>query len=172
MAYETTDGKQTRMNAWTADMADSVIVSMMGVVQDGQLPTTVPSMDGGVPAQPGAGTGAPAGPAGGAGSGTATPPSPFGGMFGLVLFGLLAFMILTTMMSSRKEKKKQAEMISSLKRGDRVQMLGGMIGKIDQVKEDAIVVRVDEVNGTKIHFAKSAVQRVLESSKPSHDTST
>ena len=42
-------------------------------------------------------------------------------------------------------------------------MLGGMIGKIDQVKDDAIVVRVDEVNGTKIHFAKSAVQRVIES---------
>ncbi len=153
-------------------MADSVIVSMIGVVQDGQLPTTVPSMDGGVPTQPGEGTGVPVGPAGATGNGKAVPPSPFGGMFGLVLFGLLAFMILTTMMSSRKEKKKQAEMINSLKRGDKVQMLGGMIGRIDQVKDDAIVVRVDEVNGTKIHFAKSAVQRVLTSSKPSHDTST
>ena len=148
------------MNPWIFEIPSP----MIGLVQDGQLPTAVPSMDGGTPlatpASPGSGTGTPAAAPGG----SSAAPVGFGGPMTLFIFGMLAFMIIMTMMSSRKEKKRTAAMLSSIKRGDKVQMLGGMIGKIDQVKDDAVVVRVDEVSGTKIHFAKSAVQRVLESS--------
>lgn len=122
--------------------------------QEGDLPTNVPGLGPGPGATEGqSGTGAP--------PGTQGQPGGLNPMF-LLLLLVLVFMIVTTMMSSRREKKRVAEMISGLKRGDRVQMAGGMIGTVHEVKEDSVVIRVDEATGTKIHFARTAVQHVLK----------
>jgi preprotein translocase subunit YajC len=128
----------------------------IGLWQEGDLPTQVPGIgpDGGAAetGQPG-GTGAPGG---------ATPQNPLASPMFLILLLVVVFMFATTIMSSRKEKRRVAEMIGALKRGDRVQTLAGIIGTVHEVKDDSVVIRVDEATGTKMQFAKTAVQHVLK----------
>jgi len=100
------------------------------------------------------------GPAGG---GSAAPASPFGGAMFPLLLGFLVLMVVTTMMSGRREKREKKNLMASLGKHDRVQLSGGMIGTITEVKPDEVVVRVDESTKTTIRFVKSAVVRVIKS---------
>lgn len=101
------------------------------------------------------------GPAGG---GAAQAPSPFGGMMFPLLLGFLVLMVFTTMMSGRREKREKRNLMESLGKHDKVQLSGGMIGTVTEIKPDEVVVRVDESTKTTIRFMKSAVVRVIKSS--------
>lgn len=135
---------------------------LIGTSQDGaELPNTVPGI--GTPAGGGAVEGQ---PLSGGGTGPATTqPSPFGNFLLPMMLLVVVFMIFSTMMSSRREKKRTAEMLGALKRGDRVLTAGGMIGTVHEVREDSIVLRVDDVSGAKAHFTRGAVQQVLKTAK-------
>lgn len=103
---------------------------------------------------------------GGTGATGAAPTSPqslLGSPFVLVL-GMLLIIVMSTVFGGRKDKKRRAEMLSSLKRQDRVQTAGGIIGTIVELKDDEVVLRVDEGTNTRIRFAKSAIQQVLRES--------
>jgi preprotein translocase subunit YajC len=77
---------------------------------------------------------------------------------------MLVVMIIFSVMSGRKEKKKKEELVSSIKKHDKVQMLGGIIGTVAEVGDEDIVIRVEE---GRIRFAKSAVAAVINSAKAS-----
>ncbi|MBL8875229.1 MAG: preprotein translocase subunit YajC [Phycisphaerae bacterium] len=99
----------------------------------------------------------------------AAKPAGFDPMFLYLMGGMLLLIIFTTWNGSRKEKKKREEMNTSLRKGDTVQMLGGIIGVVSDIRDDEIVVRMEE---GKIRFAKTAVQGILKSSKdPKADSS-
>lgn len=106
----------------------------------------------------------PLGPAPGSGT---PPPSPFGGSFLFMMIALLAVMIIISTMTGRKEKRKRQELLNSIARHDRVQTIGGVIGTVTDLRDDEIVLRVDDATGTKITFAKSAVQGVLKKARES-----
>jgi len=97
-------------------------------------------------------SGGPAGPA----------PNPFGGGFLFIMIGIFVLMIFMTTMGQRKEKKRREEMLGALGRYDRVQTSGGMIGTIVELKDDEVVLKVDEATNTKVHVVRSAVQAVLK----------
>jgi len=101
--------------------------------------------------------------------GTVPPASgarPGGGMDMIfwLLPVMLVVMILFSVLSGRKEKKKKQELVSAIKKHDKVQMLGGIIGTVAEVGDDDIVLRVEE---GRIRFAKSAVAAVITSAKAS-----
>ncbi len=100
---------------------------------------------------------------GGAGApGGGKPVNSFGGGLLIPMMLLLfIFMIMSTMMSSRKQKKKRLEMMSSLGKQSKVQTIGGVIGIVSEVRDDTVVIKVED--GTRIRFAKSAIQTVLSS---------
>lgn len=102
-------------------------------------------------------------------AGGAARPAGFEPMFLYLMGGMLLLIIFTTWNGSRKEKKKREEMNSALGKGDTVQMLGGIIGVVTEIRDDEIVVKMEE---GKIRFAKSAVQGILKSSRnPKADSS-
>ncbi|MCH8271213.1 MAG: preprotein translocase subunit YajC [Planctomycetes bacterium] len=106
-------------------------------------------------------------PGGQSGNGDTTGPggkSTGGSQFFLMLLPILLLFIFITSMGGRKERKRRKAMISGLKKRDRVQTQGGIIGVITEMKDDEIVLKVDEGSNTKIRFARSAVQQVLRSS--------
>lgn len=112
------------------------------------------------PAATGAQTGAestPLPPAGGLAPGGGTGNMTF--LF--VMVGMLVLMIAMSAMTGRKEKKRRAEMLSSLGTHDRVQTIGGVIGTIVSIRDDEVVLRVDDASNVRITFAKSAVSGVL-----------
>jgi preprotein translocase subunit YajC len=110
--------------------------------------------------QPAGGAAAPGAP------GAPGAPAPAGGMgAGILLLplALLVFLIVMQMTAGRKEKKKRQELMSGLRRNDRVLTIGGILGTIVEVRDDEIVLRIDESTGTKMTFTKTAIQSVLSS---------
>lgn len=99
------------------------------------------------------------------GTAPAQPASPFGGS-GLLLMmgGFLVLMIVMQVFAGKKEKRRRTDMLSSLKRHDRVQTIGGLIGSVAEVRDDEIVLKVDEATNTKVRIVRSAVQSVLKRS--------
>lgn len=77
---------------------------------------------------------------------------------------MLVFVIfwLLILMPQRRERKKKQEMLGAMKKGDRVQTIGGILGTVVDIREHEVVVKVDESNNTRLRFAKAAVQAVLE----------
>ena len=101
-----------------------------------------------------------------AGDGNGAPPGPgglFGGSMGIfpLLMIMFVVMIVFSMRGSSREKKKRARLIAALKKGDRVQTVGGILGTIVQVRDADVVLKVDENTGAKISFSRSAVQNVV-----------
>ena len=116
----------------------------------------------GAPSGGGAPAGTPVEGADGAAGAPAGPPAGGSGfqMMLPLLFGLMIFMVVTSMMSGRKEKKKRAELMAGLKRRDKVQTIGGVIGTIAEIKSDEVVLKVDHGSNTRIRFARSAIPQV------------
>lgn len=82
----------------------------------------------------------------------------------LMLVVFYAFMIR----GSQREKKQRREMLANIKKNDRVMTIGGAIGTVVNVKDDEIVLKVDESTNTKITFVRGAIQKVLaDDEKPS-----
>ena len=131
---------------WDLDLASNMLI----LAQDGAAP---PPPGEGVPLE-----GAPAGPDGGGGG---TPPSsPFARFLPLILL-LVVGMFLFTMLGQRRDRKKREAMMKAVKKHDRVQTIGGVIGSIVEVKSNTVVLKVDESSNTRITFARSAIQQVL-----------
>ena len=82
-----------------------------------------------------------------------------GPLFPIVL--LLVVMFLFMSGSKRKEERKRTNMLSQLKRGDEVQTIGGVIGKVVEPREDRVLVKIDENSNTKVWFSRNAIHRVL-----------
>lgn len=98
----------------------------------------------------------PAGPPGGA-------PNPAASFFPIALMlALVAFMLLTARSQKKREKRERDELHARLSKNDRVLTAGGVIGTVMSVKENEIVLKVDETTNTKITFLKTSIQRILE----------
>jgi preprotein translocase subunit YajC len=78
--------------------------------------------------------------------------------------GLLLIMMFSGK-GKRTEEKKRLEMLKQLKRGDRIQTIGGILGAVVRVEENRVEVKVDESSNTKMWFARSAILKVVDAEK-------
>ena len=125
--------------------------------------TPPPPGAGAVPPPPGGGqplTGTT--PGAGAPGGAAAPRDPLGGIF-IPLMLVVVAMFVFTMLGQRRDRKKRKTLLDSIKKHDRVQTNGGMIGAIVEVRSDTVILKVDEASNTRITFARSAIAQVLSS---------
>ncbi len=150
------------MNTYLADTLNGHTWSLSGLTLAQGAPPVAGRADGGNATQ--GAESAPLGGTPGSGGGGA-PQGPFGGMgFMYVLLLFFLAMMLMSVFSGRKEKKRRAEMLTSLKRHDRVQTIGGLIGSVAEVRDDEVVLKIDESTNTKVRVVRSAVQAVLKKS--------
>lgn len=78
-----------------------------------------------------------------------------------VTFGLVIVIFYFLIIRPQNKKKKDTEnMLKSLQKNDRVVSVGGIRGIVFSVKDDTVIVKVDE--STKLEFSKSAIAQVLE----------
>ena len=77
-----------------------------------------------------------------------------------ITFGLIILVFYFLIIRPQKQKEKQTkDMINAIKKGDKVVTIGGIRGTVTSVKNDSIVVKVDD--NTKIEFTKGAVSSVI-----------
>lgn len=97
--------------------------------------------------------------------GAPTGPQPPGWLMFLQSFGPLILILVVfwflVIGSKRKQERQRREMLDSVKKGDRVQTIGGILGTVLDVRDDRVVLKVDESSNAKIAFAKSAIHRVI-----------
>jgi preprotein translocase subunit YajC len=93
--------------------------------------------------------------------GTGSPGGGSSWVTMLVTFGLIIVIFYFLIIRPQRKKQKDSQsMLSNLRKGDRVSTVGGMRGIVQAVKENTVVLKVDD--NTKIEFNKSAVSTVLE----------
>ena len=80
----------------------------------------------------------------------------------LIIIGMFYFLVIR---SKRTQEKRRQSMLSELKRGVRVQTIGGILGSVVESRDDRVLLKVDESSNTKIWFSRSAVHRVLDEEK-------
>ena len=82
--------------------------------------------------------------------------------FGFPLLLLLAVIYMMLILPKRKQDRQRQNMLGTMKRGDRIQTIGGVLGSVVEPREDRVLVKVDESSNTKIWFARSAIAKVLD----------
>lgn len=92
----------------------------------------------------------------------AQQPGGFPPFIYILMFGFIGFMILSTFMAGKKQKKARAALMDTLGKHDRVLMNSGMIGTIVEMKDSEVVLRIDDATGTKVHFTREAVATILK----------
>jgi len=83
----------------------------------------------------------------------ATPQNTLMGFMPLI-FIFVIFYFLLILPQQRKQKKQQA-MIESLKAGDEIVTLGGLFGKIVEVKAETFMLEI--ASGTKVKISRAAI---------------
>ncbi len=130
------------------------------IAQGGASLDTSPPPAGAVASPSTTGEGQPLPP--GAAAGEGAPPAPGLGGLLLPMALMIGVIMLFSLGSGRKEKKRRMEMLSQLAKGAAVQTLGGVKGTVMEVREsaDEVVVKVDEKSNTSMRFARSAIVNV------------
>ena len=80
-------------------------------------------------------------------------------IFIVLLFAVMYFILFR---GPKKRQQQQDQMVKALKKNDRVQTIGGILGTVLEVTDTEITLKVDEANNTKIRVLPSAINRVIE----------
>jgi len=90
--------------------------------------------------------------------------APGAGLFSfLPLIAIIAIFYFLILRPQNKKQKETQKMLSALKKGDRIVTIGGVHGVIQSVKENTVIVRVDDT--VKLEFNRSAISSVSSQAK-------
>ena len=86
------------------------------------------------------------------------------GWMNIVMIGaIIAIFYFLMIRPQNKKQKETKEMLAALKKGDKVVTIGGLHGTIQNVKENTVILRVDE--GIKLEFNRGAIASVVAVAK-------
>lgn len=77
---------------------------------------------------------------------------------GMIVFMVVIFWVLL-IRPQQKKAREQADLLKTLKAGDKVATTAGILGIITSVRDDAITLRSGE---TKLELQKASVTQILE----------
>jgi preprotein translocase subunit YajC len=94
-----------------------------------------------------------------AGPKTMPPRSPLTQMLPLII--ILVAMYLLLFRGPRRKQQQHQKMVKSLKKNDKVRTIGGILGTVVDIRDDEIILKVDESTNTKIRISASAIGKNL-----------
>lgn len=80
--------------------------------------------------------------------------------------GVFAVVYIMLILPQRREEKKRKQRLETLKKGDEVLTGAGIIGSVVSIDDKRVELKVHH-SGTKIEFARNAIQDILSSDKKS-----
>ena len=92
---------------------------------------------------------------------TAVQPSPTTSSIFQIVFlgGLFAVFYFVAIRPQRKRQKELANMVAALAKGDEVVTTSGILGKVNKVDDDYVVLQVSD--NVELKFQKSSVHAIL-----------
>ena len=99
------------------------------------------------------------------------PSSPFGDSSILLLMvGLFAaFYFIILMPMKRREKKEREGLFTKLKKNDEVLTSSGLIGIVAMIKDDEVVLKVDESSNVRLRVLKSTIAQIRNPKEAAKD---
>ncbi len=70
----------------------------------------------------------------------------------IIMFGIFYFLIIVP---QRKEKKRLSDLVENLKVGDKISTFSGIVGKIETIKEDTVILTT---SSSKVEILKIAIR--------------
>lgn len=94
---------------------------------------------------------------------TAAPAGSSSSNYMQLLFigGIFVVMYFILFREPRKRQRQQQQLVQSIKKNDKIRTIGGIIGTVVDVKDDEVVLKIDESNNTKIRIMASAIGKNL-----------
>jgi preprotein translocase subunit YajC len=77
-----------------------------------------------------------------------------------VIFAIIYFLMI---MPQRKKQKETQNMLSNMKKGDKIVTIGGLLGTVGNVKDTTVMVKISD--NTVVEFRKSAIASVINDDK-------
>jgi len=75
----------------------------------------------------------------------------------IIMFAIMYFLIIRP---QKTKEKKRLELISNVRKQDRIVTTGGVHGVVTSVKENEVLIRVDDAKDVKLKIDKSAITSV------------
>ena len=76
----------------------------------------------------------------------------------LIYVAFMAILILPTYFANKKKKKQKAELLESLKGGDKITTVGGIQGTIVNILTETVEMKIDK--NARMTVLKSAVDKI------------
>ena len=99
------------------------------------------------------------------------PQDAFGGMSLLFLmmaiFGVAYILLIRPM--KQKEKRDRDSLLTNLKKNDEVMTAAGIIGVVANIKDEEVVLKLDESSNARLRVLKNTIIRVLNPKEPAKD---
>ena len=80
----------------------------------------------------------------------------------IYVVGVVILLYFLTILPGKRKNKKTRQMHDSVKAGDTISTIGGIIGNVTERDGDTVVIRIDEKTGTTMRIVIFAVQSVIE----------
>jgi len=81
--------------------------------------------------------------------------------FLLLMLAMFAIMYFIMIRPQKKRQPEQQKMLQAVKKNTRIRTIGGIIGTIVDLREDEVVIKIDETTNTKMRIARSAIGKVI-----------
>jgi preprotein translocase subunit YajC len=106
-----------------------------------------------------------------AGDEKAPPQSPFESLMPFVpLIAIALFFYFFVIRNQKREQASREALLAGLKKNDKVQTIGGIIGSVANISPDGQEVTLKVDDNTRIKFVRTAIQKVVkdeaEAAKP------
>jgi preprotein translocase subunit YajC len=75
---------------------------------------------------------------------------------------LVVIMYVFMFRGQKGKEQKRTQMLSKMKKGDEVQTIGGEFGRVVEVRDDRVLLKVDETSNAKIWYSRNAIHRIVE----------
>lgn len=75
----------------------------------------------------------------------------------MIMLGVMVVFLIMMFRGPRKKQQEHRKMVQSLQKNDRVRTIGGIYGTVVDVRDDEIVLKIDESTNTKIKVTPSAI---------------
>ena len=80
------------------------------------------------------------------------------GLLAIYVVGFIAIFYFLAVRPQQKQRKAHEQLISSVKRGDRIVTIGGIFGTVKRVEEGLVVTEIDK--GINIKVARRAIAEI------------
>ncbi len=112
-------------------------------------------------------------PAPGGTEGGDQPVGCAGGQLGMLVPLMLMFVLMYFILirPQRRQQKEREMMLSRVKKNDHVILQGGIYAIVDKVKDNELIVKVDEKNDVRLRVTRAAVAAVEKVASEEDDAS-